>query len=552
MHIVVLSRTIAVEEFLEKSILKGRSYRLSPLTPKQQDEWFKRNPEIYGYHTFIDQLRRDENMHKLLEIPLLFKMIAYSDFHYLSFNIVDLYDHLFENLIIKRHLENTDIKQRLMNHAYAIYCANNDTAYIDKNDGNKWILTFYIKSEKHNIVGFYHRSFYQYFLAHYIYQELHKIKEDTAESFICRFAERELDETVRYYLSLIHAKEASEDIETALDLAINILLDTEACIYSPRKFDNSNSSSSMIERSANIYRNIMHICSCLSYVLKATSSIGLDNLLKNYDSSSITFISTEKNKLQLQGANLYRAFLMGSNLSNANMFKTNLKEANLKSANLGCTNLNSAILYGAILNNANLTDAELKHAHLGRCQMIWTLLNGAKISNAHLEESIMINAHIREAYLENTNFIGADLFRAHFNNSLLTRANLSRTRLERADLSHADLTYANLSKANLNLALLVSTTLRRTNLNNVQLRSTDLKEAILDEADLTGATIVGIKNADKIKSLDKAKIPLCAKSQFSPCTPGYDTVEWVSDDSWIPDENGWFTDEDFESASYEE
>ena len=280
LHIVILSRTVAVAEYIKQPIIKDISYKLAPLTYKQQNEWFYRFPDIHGYYSEFESMRDNENMEKLLEIPLLFRMIIYNRFFCYSSNIVDLYDKLFDNLIIKRNLNNTDIKQRLMNHAYDIYCANNDSAYIDKDDDNKWILTFYLKSEKHNIVGFYHRSFYQYFLARYIYQELLKIKEDTADNFISKFAERELDETVRKYLSLIHDKDASEVIETALDLSVKALLDTEVCIYRPRRFDYGNASISRIERSTNIYRNILHICASLSYVLKTTSSNGLDRLLK--------------------------------------------------------------------------------------------------------------------------------------------------------------------------------------------------------------------------------------------------------------------------------
>ena len=71
-----------------------------------------------------------------------------------------------------------------------------------------------------------------------------------------------------------------------------------------------------------------------------------------------------KNKVNLSGANLYRAFLSGANLSGANLRGADLSWANLRGANLSGADLGGANLRGADLTGADLCGANLKNTIL--------------------------------------------------------------------------------------------------------------------------------------------------------------------------------------------
>ena len=78
----------------------------------------------------------------------------------------------------------------------------------------------------------------------------------------------------------------------------------------------------------------------------------------------------------LAGTDLRDANLIGANLARANLWGANLYAANLTGANLNCANLSGANLMGAFLTGANLSGADLTHAYL----------SGANLTNAILPD----------------------------------------------------------------------------------------------------------------------------------------------------------------------
>ena len=549
MHIVVLSRTIAVENDLSNPLIHDISYKLSSLSIDQQKDWFKTRPEYSDYYSYFMELCSDDNnkeIKRLLAIPLLFRMIVHNRFKEASTDTVDLYDKLFESLIKKRNLDIETTKERLMSYSYDIYCTDTDTAAVENN--TDLILTFFFKYGDGERVGFYHRSFYQYFLAHYIYNELMKVASiSDAKSFLIKLAERELDITIREYLRLLHKKQNADKIENAIDLSVNTLIVSEGILSFSRRIDNSNSDKSILKRSENIYRNLMHICNSLSYVIKVKVSDGLDRLIKVYNSSYIGFLCNENKKIQMESANLQQANLLGvqlkeanlqkcllqganlrradlrkvdlrkANLSEANLIETILIEANLRKANLQNAILQGAFLQKAILNKADLQQANLQGAYLNKSNLIETNLTEANLKGANLKR-----ANLRKASLHFSFLRGADLHRACLNNAHLYRADLQKAILCKANLNNAMMQEVGLQVANLEGATLIGA-----NLTGSDLRWANLQNTNLQKADLSYSFLDDINEADKIASLSHAIIPLKYKSLFNPNTPGYQTVKWI-------------------------
>ena len=85
-----------------------------------------------------------------------------------------------------------------------------------------------------------------------------------------------------------------------------------------------------------------------------------------------------RQKVNLNGANLYRANLDGANLDWASLNGANLDRANLNEASLYRASLNGANLNRANLNRANLDGANLDRANLNEASLNGANLDGAK------------------------------------------------------------------------------------------------------------------------------------------------------------------------------
>jgi len=94
---------------------------------------------------------------------------------------------------------------------------------------------------------------------------------------------------------------------------------------------------------------------------------------------------------------LIGADLSDANLIGANLFRANLSRANLIGANLFRADLSRANLIGADLNEANLNEADLIEANLSE----------ANLSSADLIEANLSDANLSDANLFRANLIGA-------------------------------------------------------------------------------------------------------------------------------------------------
>ncbi|OCQ97196.1 low-complexity protein [Nostoc sp. MBR 210] len=189
--------------------------------------------------------------------------------------------------------------------------------------------------------------------------------------------------------------------------------------------------------------------------------------------------------------NLVGKFLSGANLSGANLNRANLSGAyfsgaDLIGADLNRANLSGAYFSGADLIGADLNRADLSRADLSRAALSRAYLSGADLSRANLSRADLTGANLSRANLSRANLSGADLSRAN-----LSRADLSGAALSRADLSGAALSGADLSGADLIGADLIGANLSGADLSGADLSRADLSRADLSRADLSGADLSG-------------------------------------------------------------
>ena len=415
-HIVVLSRTIAVQNELQKPEMKDKSYKILPITHKQQDDWLDQHNEYADYKRTFTILRTINEMRGLLGIPFLFRLIVHSRFDRISTNVVELYDKLVAHLMDKRNIRGDDFDSviiELMGLAYDVYCSDTDTAAVPKDKwNNHWVFAFYIKQSEERVIGFFHRSFYQYFLARYIYSGILNLVEEKAEYFIGEFAERELDDTVRQYLSLMFVEKDKKTVSTNMKLMIDTLVRTEAYINLDCKHSLGDAEKTKIGRTINVYRNTLHICAAASYVIQIPFKEGLSILLKTYPSNKIT---------------IYSDLNIRADISDSDLDMAKLSESDFSGAYFGGTSLR-----GAFLDRANLRGTYMEDVNLER----------ADLRDADLRGSILPDADLSEADLSGANLCDADLSKANLYDTVLRKANLQRVKLEEADLRIRDLGHA--------------------------------------------------------------------------------------------------------------
>ena len=148
--------------------------------------------------------------------------------------------------------------------------------------------------------------------------------------------------------------------------------------------------------------------------------------------------------LNLQNANLKKAYFLESDFSftilanarltsatlpNGNFYRTNLYASHLPNATLRGANLQESILLRTKLDSADLSSADLRGALLGL-----THLDSADLSGANFSDAFLSKVKLRNSQLYGANFKGAYLRKVDFR-----RANFYKTTLQEAYLIEADM-----------------------------------------------------------------------------------------------------------------
>ncbi|MBD2596774.1 pentapeptide repeat-containing protein [Nostoc spongiaeforme FACHB-130] len=162
-------------------------------------------------------------------------------------------------------------------------------------------------------------------------------------------------------------------------------------------------------------------------------------------------------------------------------------------ANLNSTYLSGTVMSGTLLSNANLSLAELSGVNFSEANLSFADLSGASLDGAYLCYTNLKNADLRGADLSCANLKNADLSGANLSGANLSLADLRATDLDGANLCGVDLTNAKLDDARLSGVDLTDAKLTNASLTGAYLGSTDFGDSFLDAANLTSADLKGAK-----------------------------------------------------------
>lgn len=378
-YFVITARTRSVK--YELYGLGIPTLQFAPMTEDQQIDWIHKRNELHEYEEEFVKLRESsKEMEEMLGIPILFRMVVKEKLESTAAqNVVGLYDTLFEATMKRRKMKSEsreDWHKKYEQLAYEIYCNDDTFADVQKMDmPEEFLYMFHLKGEGKQHVEFLHRSFYQYFLAHFLYRKMSVIEdEESAAAFLCCLAERQIDYDVLNYIQQIQ-KGKQQVTQDKCEQIINTLEQTGTIIGQALKAPNENGDAEKhsLVRCENVLINALTICCMIAEIARNAFTISLhekENIhtaMRRYNCSGIWL-----NNVDLSGANLINADLSITNLNGANLTGTNLNGADLEEAGLTGTDLTGTKLDGADLSRADLSVANLRGADLRGADLRWT------------------------------------------------------------------------------------------------------------------------------------------------------------------------------------
>ncbi len=339
MHIIIATRTRSLDDESISSSIKKLQF--APMSEEQQNKWIEKNAPSYK-EDFEGLRESSKEMKEMLGIPILFRMVVKAKLKStIAKNVVDLYDMLFEATMERRAADSAEMsywREKYEQFAYEIYCNDETFADVRKIDmPEEFLYMFHLKGEGEQHVEFLHRSFYQYFLAHFLYRKMSEVKgEKSAEAFLCCLAERQIDFDVLNYIQQIQ-KSKQQVTQDKCEQIINTLERTGTIIERALKISNKNGNADKhpLLRCENICKNALNICCIIAATAKNQFTISLhqkENIhtsMRRYKCNALWL-----GKVDLSGANLIRADLGLTDLSGANLIGVNLIGANLSGADL--------------------------------------------------------------------------------------------------------------------------------------------------------------------------------------------------------------------------
>lgn len=365
-YFVITARTRSVK--YELYGLGIPTLQFAPMTEDQQIDWIHKRNELHEYEEEFVKLRESsEEMEEMLGIPILFRMAVQAQLKSTTAkNVVDLYDTLFEATMKRRKMESgsrEDWHKEYEQLAYEIYC--NDETFANmrgKELPEDFLYLFYLKGNGEKRVEFLHRSFYQYFLAHFLYQKMSEVEdEESAEAFLCCLAERRIDRDVLNYIQQIQEKKPDVTQEKCEQI-IKTLEQNGTIIEHALKVPNEDgyAEKNPLLRCENVLTNALSICCIVAatkgseFIISLRKKENIHAAMRRYNCSGIW----------LKNVDLSGADLSGADLSGADFGEADLSGANLRIADLSGVNLRIADLSGADLSGADLRWA----MHLDRCR----------------------------------------------------------------------------------------------------------------------------------------------------------------------------------------
>lgn len=419
-RILITSRSIIYENLPKerKKDLRavGDIIRMKLMTEEDQYEWIKKHkPDYYPHFQQLRQtyLRINESKESvsakedIFGIPFIFLMTVAAEFCDDADNLVQLYDKLFESTLKRREpviSANSIAAKRKPYEDIAFEMLETNGKYVtrsgaDKQDYSLYTYSFYMKVHmdetecasdlNYRYIEFYHRTFYEYFMAYSLYNQFTNATEDNVDDFLYSLGKGNLDYYILKYIRQIIRNRGKKRYNETVQRRIE---KTDALIF--RDDDNP------LLRCNQIFTNALMLMNVFADGVSIHEDIGID------------FSSYKQTKL-CQLLRQYRCInidLSGCKMIGAHMDRSDLRRSDFTGSNMS----GKADMSFSFLQTCNFTDANMNKIQMYRSVLDSSTFYNTDMSEGRFEEGSFKKAKFTGADLRNSNFKKADLTNARF------------------------------------------------------------------------------------------------------------------------------------------
>lgn len=421
-HILITTRSMTIDGLSKEEIkiLKkspNRLVKMELMTEESQTSWIQSHvPEylpkyLHLRERFAESKKPNEIKEDIFGIPFIFLMVVAAEFDDEADNLVELYDKLFDSTFRRRNPEisKSDIRKEREKYEYLAYLMYLDKGKyaeisnsIDLGDYSLYTYSYYMKvflagqdaddeaiekistidagesTEFRRFIEFYHKTFFEYFLAYYLYNQFQNVTEESADDFLYAIGERNIEFYVLKYIKQIvenRQEQYNKTIQERLEKnnALIVRDDPEP-----------------LRRANTIFINAMKLMNVISGGLAI------------HDTITGSFSSYEDTKL-CSMLRLYRC--RGIDLSGAKMTGAHLDRVDFRKSDfVGADMTGSADFSMSFFNTCSFKDANLEGIQMFRAIFDGSFMIGTNMSNGRYEEGSFKKTKFEKADLRGSNF----------------------------------------------------------------------------------------------------------------------------------------------------
>lgn len=415
-HILLTTRSTSVDRSapgMKKKVNKSL-IEMKPMREEQQNNWILEHQPSY-LEKFKIQRSRFANIKdmagNIMGIPFVFILMVVAKFDDDAGNLVDLYDKLFEATFERRGKSVEEIYKEHLNYellAFKIFEQGDKNALVSSlEEGirvNLFAFSYYLTiktdediEEQNGYYEFYHRTFYEYFLAWKLYRAFEKM--DDPDVFLYYLSYGILSDYVQKYLAQIKSNnKKKENYKAQANLLMKYIEKTDAVIL-------RGGESNRIDKCMKIFLNAVNFIQIFVESLVIHDKV--TNTYSEYEDTALCrlFRTYSCNRINLSGATM-----VGGHYDHADFRKGNLRNANMS----GKVDISFASLMNIDFSEADMSNIDMYRSVCDFAVFLSTNLNGARLEEVSFKKAKFFGTDLRGA-----NFKRANLTRAVFNDILI-------------------------------------------------------------------------------------------------------------------------------------
>ncbi len=429
-YILITTRTITVDGLTKnrkKELRKiGDLISMKCLSPEDQNDWINAHNPNYiekfsNLRETYSKIKESQNTEEvdIFGIPFIFLMTVAAEFDDKADNLVQLYDKLLEATLKRRKpniREEEIIAERKKYEDIALKMMANYGKYAvipgrNKQDYSLYTYSYYMKAysgyadcnsdEINRFIEFYHRTFYEYFLAYSLYNRFNEATEENVDEFLCELEKGyPSSEVIRYIRQIIGDNGGC----TYNDEVRKRIENTDALII--RDGENPLTRCNRIFVNAlnlmNLFANGLSIHEDIAPNYSSYKDTKLCQLLRQFKCTQVDFSGSKMMGAHIDRTDLRKADFTNASMQNSDMFRTMFDSSLFVSTNMSYGRFEDGSFTKAIFNRVDMRGANFKRGNFTDATFTDVIIDdGTQFDNAtfdRLTTNVDLSSRIPEFF----------------------------------------------------------------------------------------------------------------------------------------------------------